>query len=379
MAVKSKKVEKSVDYIASKKTAAEKRREKINSLSAIFKDAKEPETDPFDYRVSLMKALNWYNISVDLKTVRSYVNDYLISTERKKLIPIINQVPDYEVRSLGFLCRLQMRGQYLEELHQLSIEEIVGKLLASIDSAPKQVQVVKKVKTDNTYELSVEYSEGFEEAIDNFVKNKKSDFNALDYLKAKEIPASVSKKIGQYYASVLSELKEAQTDEDLKEGYSNFTTSQMKKFIALVESMVTACNQQIQSVKVKKPRTSKPVSPIKLVSKLRYLKEYVELSLKSIQPTSIITNSELWTYNTKYRKLAIYKAEKGNKLTVKGTTIIGYDVTLSKQVMLRKPDEFFKNTPIAKMALLNGMKDVKSKPVTPKGRINEDTILLGAW
>ena len=379
MAVKSKKVEKSVDYIASKKTAAEKRREKINSLSAIFKDAKEPETDPFDYRVSLMKALNWYNISVDLKTVRSYVNDYLISTERKKLIPIINQVPDYEVRSLGFLCRLQMRGQYLEELHQLSIEEIVGKLLASIDSAPKQVQVVKKVKTDNTYELSVEHSEGFEEAIDNFVKNKKTDFNALDYLRAKEIPASVSKKIGQYYASVLAELKEAQTDEDLKEGYSNFTSAQLRKFITLVESILTACNQQIQSVRVKKPKTAKPVSPIKLVSKLRYLKEFVELSLKSIQPTSIITNSELWTYNTKYRKLAIYKAEKGNKLTVKGTTILGYDVTLSKQVMLRKPDEFFKNTPIAKMALLNGMKEVKTKPVTPNGRINEDTILLGAW
>ena len=77
--------------------------------------------------------------------------------------------------------------------------------------------------------------------------------------------------------------------------------------------------------------------------------------------------------------MAIYKAEKGNKLTVKGTTILGYDVTLSKQVMLRKPDEFFKNTPIAKMALLNGMKEVKTKPVTPNGRINEDTILLGAW
>jgi hypothetical protein len=291
----------------------------------------------------------------------------------------MNQVSDFDIRSLGFLCRLKMRGQYLEELHELSIEENLGKLLASVVTTPKQVQVVKKVKTDNTYELSVEHSEGFEEAIDNFVKNKKTDFNALDYLRAKEIPASVSKKIGQYYASVLAELKEAQTDEDLKEGYSNFTSAQLRKFITLVESILTACNQQIQSVRVKKPKTAKPVSPIKLVSKLRYLKEFVELSLKSIQPTSIITNSELWTYNTKYRKLAIYKAEKGNKLTVKGTTILGYDVTLSKQVMLRKPDEFFKNTPIAKMALLNGMKEVKTKPVTPNGRINEDTILLGAW
>jgi hypothetical protein len=379
MAVKSKKVEKSADYITNKKTASEKRREKANAISAMFKGGDEPKTDPFDYKLSLIRAFNWYNASVDLKIVRGYVNDYLISTERKKIIPTMNQVSDFDIRSLGFLCRLKMRGQYLEELHELSIEENLGKLLASVVTTPKQVQVVKKVKTDNTYELSVEHSEGFEEAIDNFVKNKKTDFNALDYLRAKEIPASVSKKIGQYYASVLAELKEAQTDEDLKEGYSNFTSAQLRKFITLVESILTACNQQIQSVRVKKPKTAKPVSPIKLVSKLRYLKEFVELSLKSIQPTSIITNSELWTYNTKYRKLAIYKAEKGNKLTVKGTTILGYDVTLSKQVMLRKPDEFFKNTPIAKMALLNGMKEVKTKPVTPNGRINEDTILLGAW
>jgi hypothetical protein len=379
MSVKSKKVEKNVDYIASKKNAAEKRREKLNSLAAIFKDSKEPETDPFDYKLSLIRVFNWYNISVDLKTVRSYVNDYLISTERKKLIPTMNQVSDFDIRSLGFLCRLKMRGQYLEELHELSIEENLGKLLASVDTTPKQVQVVKKIKTDNTYELSVEHSEGFEEAIDNFVKNKKTDFNALDYLKAKEIPATVSKKIGQYYASVLAELKEAQTDEDLKEGYSNFTSAQLRKFITLVESMVTACNQQIQSVKVVKPRTAKPVTPIKLVSNLKYMKEFVELSLKSIQPTSIITKSELWTYNTKYKKLAIYKAEKGNKLTIKGTSILGYDVSLSKQVTIRKPDVFFKNTPIAKMALLNGMKEVKTKLSDVNNRINEDTILLGAW
>ena len=379
MAIKTKKIEKSDGYIANKQNTAERRREKADKISAMFKGGDEPETNAFNYRVSLMKALNWYNISVDLKTVRSYVNDYLISTERKQLIPIMNQVPDYDVRSLGFLCRLKMRGQYLEELHELSIEEIVGKLLTSIDSAPKQVQVVKKVKVDNTYELSVEYSEAFEEAIDNFVKDKKSDFIALDYLKSKDIPAPVSKKIGQYYASMVSELKEAQVDEDLQEGYSNFTTSQLKKFITLVESMVTACNQQVQSVRVKKPRTAKPVSPIKLVSKLKYLKEFVDLGLKSIQPTSIITSSELWTYNTKYRKLAIYKAEKGSKLSVKGTSVLGFDVTLSQQVMLRKPNDFFKNTPIAKMALMASMKELKSKSVTPRGRMSEDTILLGAW
>jgi hypothetical protein len=379
MAIKTKKIEKSDGYIANKQNVAERRREKANAISAMFKGGDEPETSAFEYQLSLIKCLNWYNISVDAKQVRVYLNDYLISTERKKLIPILNRVSDFDIRTLGLLCRLKMRGQYLEELHELSIENRIAILVNSESTIPRQDTAIKKPKIDKNYELSLVYSEAFEEAIDDFVKNKKTKFNPSDYLKSKEVESSVSKKIGEYYATMLSELIESQTDEDLKEGYSNFTTAQLKKFIAFIESIVNACLQRVQSAKVKKPKTVKAVPTIKLVSKLKYLKEFVELGLKSIQPTSIVTSSEVWTYNTKYRKLAIYKSEKGSKLTVKGTSILGFDTALSKQVMLRKPDEFFKNNPIAKLALMNGMKELKTKPLTPNGRINEDTILLGAW
>lgn len=373
------KTKKSESYIANKQNAAERRREKANAISVMFTGGNEPETSAFEYELSLIRCLNWYNVSVDLKTIRGYVNDYLINTKRNKLIPVLNRVPDFDVRTLGLLCRLKMRGQYLEEIHELSIENRIAVLANAHYVVPRQDTAVKKPKVDKNYELSLVYSEAFEEAIDEFVRDKKTKFNPSDYLKSKEVESGVSKKIGEYYTTMLSELKEAQTDEDLAEGYSNFTASQLKKFIGFIESIISACLQRVQSAKVYKPRTVKIVSPIKLVSKLKYLKEFVDLGLKSIQPTNIMTNSVLCTYNTKYKKLAIYKSEKGSKLTVKGTTIVGYDIALSRQVTIRKPDVFFKNTPITKLALANGMKAVKTKSVSPNGRINEDTILLGAW
>ena len=116
-----------------------------------------------------------------------------------------------------------------------------------------------------------------------------------------------------------------------------------------------------------------------MVSKVKYAKEFIDLNLKSIQPTTMVGANEIWTYNTKYRKLAVYKSESGSKLSVKGTTILGFDITESQQVMLRKPEEFFKDMKLGKKILGTKLKDVTTRPVTPNGRLNEETIILGAF
>jgi hypothetical protein len=64
---------------------------------------------------------------------------------------------------------------------------------------------------------------------------------------------------------------------------------------------------------------------------------------------------------------------------VKGTTIIGISILESKAFTLRKPEEFFKGLAMGKRALSNSIKTLKTKPSQPNGRINEETILLGAF
>ena len=78
----------------------------------------------------------------------------------------------------------------------------------------------------------------------------------------------------------------------------------------------------------------------KLVEKLKYLKTDDKFKIASVQPDQIIGASELWVFNTKTRKLGKYIAKNidpkglgrdGSGLSVKGTTIIGFDETTSIQ------------------------------------------------
>ena len=101
--------------------------------------------------------------------------------------------------------------------------------------------------------------------------------------------------------------------------------------------------------------------------------------MKSASPASIIGSTEVWYYNTKYKHLGVYKGDNGGTLSVKGTTIIGFDIKESKRMTLRKPEEFFKGLSFGKRALNGAIKNLKTKPSTPNGRFNEETILLGAF
>jgi hypothetical protein len=75
----------------------------------------------------------------------------------------------------------------------------------------------------------------------------------------------------------------------------------------------------------------------------------------------------------------VYAADDSDILSVKGTTIINYSIAKSWTWTLRNPEKFFKDTQIGKRALGAATKALTTKPTNPNGRINEETILLGAF
>jgi len=97
----------------------------------------------------------------------------------------------------------------------------------------------------------------------------------------------------------------------------------------------------------------------------------------SVNPTDIIGADQLWTYNTKLKKLTKYNSLGPSGLQVKGTSIIGFDVETSSCKRLRKPDETLQKVLGAgKIALRKILEEVKTVASKPNGRINSDTILL---
>jgi hypothetical protein len=205
-------------------------------------------------------------------------------------------------------------------------------------------------------------------------------FKMLNLLKAKGAKAAHTRIIKNCYERDLEELTEAAStkDEQLKEGYSHLSKSQLKKITVFYQEIVSACDMLGQEAKInRKPRAKKVVPTDKIVAKLKYQKTNEQLKLVSINPADIVGAKELWVYNIKSRKLGRYVADEYKDLSIKGTSITGYNENLSVQKTLRKPEDQLKEFKAAgKVALRKFLDDIKAVDIKLNGRISEDIILL---
>jgi hypothetical protein len=252
--------------------------------------------------------------------------------------------------------------------------------------------VVAEVKKDvyspsiqeRVREASYKMTDEIEAAIDAFQTDPEAfdpkAFKVLNVLKAKEAKAAHARIIREFYTRDFEELQEVATtkDEQLKEAYSHLSKVQLRKITAFYQEIVSACEMLSQEAKVnRKPKAKKAVPAEKIVAKLKYKKADEPLKLVSINPTDILGAKELWTYNTKSRKLGKYIASEFTDLGVKGTSIINFDEKKSVQKTLRKPIDQLKEFKAAgKVALRKFLDDINAVDTKMNGRINEEIMLL---
>jgi hypothetical protein len=175
--------------------------------------------------------------------------------------------------------------------------------------------------------------------------------------------------------------------EQLKEGYEHLKKADVRKIITALESLIGALDMIIEESKATR-KTRKPTvrSADKVVSKLKYKPKDDKYKLVSVNPQTIVGCTELWVFNTKTRKIGKYVAANidptgqgriGSGLSVKGTSIIGFNEKESIQKTMRKPDEQLRDfKACGKVKLRTFMDDVKTIDTMMNGRINAETILL---
>jgi hypothetical protein len=371
-----------------------KRKQLIEKADRMMKGV-ERQLNPDNYMRDLIGALNYYNANHDDKDKKKWLISHLAKTDKKLAVELL-KVDEYHFRYAGILARLMDGGSELQEKESNYFNEQLEKLKSQVGSRQKSQDKADKKAADaaaaaapsnvisiqqRMEEKARELASEIDGAIDDFVINKKNDFSTKNYLLANLVAAPIAKRIGELYIATAAELREAieGTDKQLVEGYAHFTKRELKKFAEFVEGIISDCNQQVQTAKANRaPRKRKPVPAFKQVARMKYLKDFAELNLKSIKPEGIIDSTEVWVYNTKYRRIGVYKADNGS-LSVKGTTILGFSITESKQFTLRKPADFFKGLTIGKRPLNAKMKTLTTKSAVPNGRINEETIILGAF
>jgi hypothetical protein len=189
-----------------------------------------------------------------------------------------------------------------------------------------------------------------------------------------ELTPQIVNIVADYYRPQYDEIMS--NDEQVKEAYGKRQKFWINFWTEFFNDIDRYVNNK-KAVKVRKPREKKVKSAVDQVKNLKYQKEEPTLKIVSVHPAEIVGCSQLWTYNSKYKKLTRYDASGPNGIQVKGTTLTGYDVEKSLSKSLRKPDITIQSLLGAgKVSLRKIMDDLKTVASVPNGRINSDTILL---
>lgn len=367
----------------------QRKRKSLEHSMTILTGGHEPVVSKERYRERLMSALNWYNANREEKDFRAYAEYYVKnSPELKEYAHAVSKASFLEVKGIGVIGRLIRREQYvdikdmmktLERLESLNVKypkTVEKKQAATATTAVAPVSIQERIA-----DTASKFAADVDGQIDEFVLQKASDFSMKSYLIGNAVSGVVAKKIGQKYTRLAKELEEAVAGKDpqLKEAYSYLTKPQLRKFLALVSSIVADCNQQVVSAKsVRKPKARKVKPPSVVAAKIKPLKEYAALKLKSIEPAKIIGADELWVYTPTTRKLTLYRGADGKPLGVSGMSVINYDVEKSETKTIRKPEEFFKGLSYGKRAMANAWKALGDRSSKPRARINDEMLLLAA-
>lgn len=320
-------------------------------------------------------ALNWYNYMFDQDGVRDWIFEYMKRNDYSKSdIAAVKRIPKYKVTKTSCaIARIIMNGNTLED-------SVVERLHASIDGYIAEGKLIKEdVKPTIVEKTAPTIQERTQAKIQSLITDceeaidSNPSLNIYEWLKGKEATVQAANAIRDFYAKWLPDFEEDEFDTraDKKQ------RAEQKKYW---ESFIADCDRYCgnkKATKIRKPREKKVKSAVDQVSKMKYQKEFPQLKIVSVNPAEMIGASQVWTYNTKYKKLTRYDSVGPNGIQVKGTTLIGYDEEKSLTKSVRKPDVTIQQLLSAgKVALRNIMPDLKTNETKPNGRINTDTIIL---
>jgi hypothetical protein len=311
----------------------------------------------------VIRALNWYNATWDIKKLTTTATNYLKQKKIKKTIP-----PTVSVRTAGAVIRLIERKQIPD--NQVYLKEWLERLedkVPTLKSKSKRPSI-----QESTAIKQNEYITGLDNLFERFIETGMSIYGMKGYLYDTGMKASYVQGCMDWAQSVYDEIQLSMSDPELKEGYSNFTVAQKRKILHFFNNMLKELGTYRNAVKPVRKR--KPIPASKVVQKVKFQKFDEELNIVSVIPEKIIGSSMVFLFNTKTRMLSYYKSMGG--LSVSGTSIKDFDVGLSKKI--RTPSIFHQHfrglgKRVSEKMFLN---DISTKQNVASGRINSDTIIL---
>ena len=345
----------------------------------------EPEINEDSTQSELARAYNWFNYFYTRDDAKAFTISYLKSIKYDKhVIEKLSSVKSIDLHNIGWNCRLLSTGSNLPEGLWDNIEErlilLSSEVLDVSETAEDQPQTKVVSIQDRINNKASDLIGELEEETDVFFQEGVIQFDIKKWSVEKGIKPQIAKRIAEHFRPQYEEITEAQTgkDAELAEAYSHWRKPVLKimgLFLKKIIDHMTEVDAAGQAIR--KPRAKKVKPAHVLVSKLQFLPEFKELNITSVDPKGIINAPQLWVYNPKTRNLSVYHAVGRSGLSVRGTTITGYDTDASITKKVRKPEQVIPQVLNAgKVDLRSIMKNLSTTESKANGRINKDTIIL---
>jgi hypothetical protein len=369
------------------------------------------------------RAKHYVHYEIESKDWLNKVKDYIKKHYDKKAVANINKLPDWKLGNSSHWAATIAMLEQAPDLVPDTYKTGLANWITNLNDEGKAVVEVKKAEEKtkkNVYVPTIQermrdtcstMTESIEEFVDNFVRNPDpklvKDFNPVSDLRMNLAKAGHARIIRNWYVGERDELyalnnppsaaalkKMSDHDKEmvaqLKEGYRHLDTKQKKTLLEVFQKIVDACDIiERESKTTRAPRKVKAKSPEKQVEKLKFKISDDKYGIASVPPANLIGANIALVFNTKTRKLGMYRASNvdpkglarvGTGFSVKGTTLVGYDENTSIQKTVRKPEEVLpqvRKTTRAKTEKVFGA--ITTTETKLNGRFNEDTVILAVF
>jgi hypothetical protein len=362
--------------------------EKFTGPEPVWTDAKKWSPDKL--RQEITHALYFYNYYMSAADMRKYVVEFGQNHLQwgKVEIAAFAECEDSRVGiTIGSISKMILNGCPMAidaEFITKKIAELLAYGNARIAEKKQVVEkpVAKRNVQDHLRDKLADTIGDLEVMFDALIDGNTETPDFMAYFREQNMPQAFVARIREKYAEQYAELLEGQDkkgDASLREAYAWMTKPVFKRYDAWYKALFDALTTYgVVKAAVRKVRKARPLSKEKVVKNVKYMREFAELNLVSVNPTDIIGASELWVYNTKTRKIGKYVAAvSSGVLGIKGSTILGFDEKFSVAKTLRKPQEQMKAFMGAgKIQLRKFMDGIRATEIALTGRLNGDTVIL---
>lgn len=334
-------------------------------------------------QVEYSKCLSWYNYMCSNSEAKEYLVEYLKNVGKTSTLKKAKSLGDSAIpTTAAWTARIISRGGKLPPDAYTYLESKlseIDKVEIKVESQAEPTKTVISIQ-DRMRERASEILGEVEGLIDDHLETP-STFSFYNWLQSNEIPAAYIPKIVEKLAPRLNEIIDAESYKsgDLIEAYAYCKQKDFERMIKFFNMMIEDAERYASNTKkVRKVQRKPRVQSLeKKLKTFKHQKEDGTFKVVSISAEKIVGAQELWTFNTKYKTLSVFRALDRGGLDIKGTSITKYDEKTSFTMRTgRKPEEAIKKALEGGKLILRKLDQELKNHAPLQARINENTILL---